>query len=630
MQLLKRFFEELKQRKVRKWLAIYTSSALTIIGLLHLFSLRYQFSSYIFDIPLILLITGFFIVIIMAWHHGKAGYQKIKVIEVLLYLIFLSAGISLIVFFLGFPFKMSQSVRVESNSIAVLPFKNLSDSKDDEFFSDGVTEDIIARLSKISGLKVISRTSVMKYKNTDKNIREIGSELGVESVLEGSIRRVNNRVRIVGQLINASDDGHIWTETYDRELEDIFSIQSEIAERIAAALQTNLLPLEKELIDEKSTDNIAAYTYYLKGRHFYNNYTNEDNNKAIDLFKKALEIDQNYALALSGLADAYNQRVMKYLYSEEWLDSAMVFSNKALQINSNLPEAYKALALTYDNLGEKSLAIVNYEKAIKLNPNYASAILNYGLIKLARGKYDESFYWFNKVYQLEPDNIFGIISLAKVYKFLLCDSLAIYWGKKAVALDPDNAVSKMILSEFYLYAGRFGDAAKSADESLAQNEKLLLNWFFKSQVEAALGNYKLAKEYLDNYMKLAGIDKPEYFYAYYLLKLNETEKAMQILHQQKVEYIEFLNEFPNDATLNDYNGLAEIYAILNEKENAIKAWEKSIEIGWLDIRRNTLFPYFEYLKAEPEYQRLIKIMRSRVKSLKSEINTKHPQYAICN
>jgi TolB-like protein/Tfp pilus assembly protein PilF len=629
MSIFTKFYEEIKVRKVRKWLTIYTSTALTILGVTHLFSLRYDLPSYIFDSVLIILAFGLINTIVISWFHGKDGSNKISTVEVIIHSAVLACIITAFIVFISFPSE-ENIIDIHANSIAVLPFHNLSDSKEDEYFSDGVTEDILTNLSKISELKVISRTSVMKYKNVNKNIREIGRELGVETILEGSIRRSGERIRLVAQLIDASNDSHIWSETYERELKDIFSIQSEIAEKIAAALQTNLLPLEKELIETNSTDNIDAYTFYLKGRHYYYNYTDEDNNRAIELFNKALEVDSNYALALAGLADAYNQRVGKYWYSDVWYDSALVLSKKALKLNPNLPEGYKAIALTYDNLGERELAIVNYERAIRLNPNFASAMLNYGLIKFNVGEYDNALYWFKRVISLEPDNIWGIISLAKVYRLLMCDSLAIQWGRKAVSLDPENTFTLMLLSDIYLYTGNFKEAKASINKSLALDDKLLLSWFFNSQIETVLGNHKLSKEYMDNNIKLAQTSDPEYFYAYTLLQLNNKEKAMKILEDEKQEYIDFFNDSPNAASTMDYNALAEIYAILSENEKAYEAWEKAVEKGWVDIKRNTLFPYFENLRGEPEYNKLISIMQTKINSFKSGIKNKYPEYEICN
>ncbi len=190
-------------------------------------------------------------------------------------------------------------------SIAVLPFKNMSGDPENEYFSDGIMEDVIAQLAKISGLKVISRTSVMQYKGENRNLREIGDELEVAFILEGSVRRAGDKVRIVAQLIDAESDDHLWVETYNEELTQIFSIQSAVAEKIAQSLKTRITGAETERIHQKSTNSIAAYDLYLKGRYHWNKRLPTELNTGISYFRKALDIDPNYALAYTGLADSY-------------------------------------------------------------------------------------------------------------------------------------------------------------------------------------------------------------------------------------------------------------------------------------------------------------------------------------
>jgi len=197
--------------------------------------------------------------------------------------------------------------RFAKKSIAVLPFKSLSDSKEDEYFSDGTTEDIISQLSKIGELKVISRTSAMRFKNTTKSLREIGRELDVATILEGSVRRSGDRVRIVSQLVDTRTDEPLWTETYDRQMSDIFEIQSDVAQKIATELRAQLSPEVKRRMERKPTESLEAYDYYLKGREYYYRYRKQDNEHAIELFKKALELDPDYALAYAGLGDALQE-----------------------------------------------------------------------------------------------------------------------------------------------------------------------------------------------------------------------------------------------------------------------------------------------------------------------------------
>jgi len=243
------------------------------------------------------------------------------------------------------PSEPSVAEEVDSKSIAVLPFENLSPDPENKYFSYGITEDIITQLSKIPELKVTSRTSAMRYQDSEKSVREIAQELQVASILEGSVRRVGNQVRITAQLVDAKTDEHLWAETYDREIEDIFAIQSDVAEQIASSLKVELSPEDRARIERKPTENLTAYDYYLKGRDQYYSYSREDNERAIEFFNEALEVDPDYALAHGGLADAYAQRWLWYGFGEEWLDSAIEESSKAVALDPDLAETYQAEGL---------------------------------------------------------------------------------------------------------------------------------------------------------------------------------------------------------------------------------------------------------------------------------------------
>ena len=243
------------------------------------------------------------------------------------------------------PSESSVAEEVDSKSIAVLPFDNLSPDPENEYFSLGITEDIITQLSKISDLRVTSRTSAMRYQDSEKSVREIAQELQVGSILEGSVRRVGNQVRITAQLVDAKTDEHLWAETYDREIEDIFAIQRDVAEQIASSLKVELSPEDRARIERKPTENLTAYDYYLKGRDQYYSYSREDNERAIEFFNEALEVDPDYALAHGGLADAYAQRWLWYGFGEEWLDSAIEESSTAVALDPDLAETYQAEGL---------------------------------------------------------------------------------------------------------------------------------------------------------------------------------------------------------------------------------------------------------------------------------------------
>lgn len=623
---MKNFFLKLKNRKFRKWLAIYISTAITTMGVIHLFSIRYHWPSYIFDTVIFTLGFGILGTVLITWFHGEEGRQKLKLVEIILHIVLF------VIYILSLYFSIELESKPKNNSnnkiIAVLPFSNFNETSDTEFFADGITDDVLTQLSKISDLKVISRTSVMKYKNTEMNISEISRELGAGTILEGSVRISGNKIRIVGQLIDAVNDVHIWSETYDRELEDIFDIQSDIAERIAAALQAKLLPLEMELIENKNTKNLDAYTFYLKGKHHYYNYTDEDNEKAIELFKQALIIDSNYALAIAGLSDSYAQKVKKYWSDDAWMDSALVLGKRAVSLSPKLAEAYKALASAYDGQGENELALANYKKAIELNPNYWSALLNYGQLKKLNGNYDEALYWLRKANVLAPGDIMGNIAISLIYSELNCFEAAIAWGKKALALGRDNKFANSFLGEVYLNSGDFKNAKKYFEQSIKLDSNWVFAWYLGARIESVLGNYELSKKYFDKYQSITKT-APEYFYAHTLMKINENDSAQVIINEELQDYGSYLKDEPNFDAFN-YMAFAEVHAINNDNTNAFKWWRTALNKGYIDINRIKIFPYMANLRTEPKYIFLMDKMQTKLDSFRTEIYNRFPEYAECS
>ncbi|MFZ1292018.1 MAG: hypothetical protein WAR79_18115 [Melioribacteraceae bacterium] len=619
------FINKIKERKIRKWLAIYISSAITIIGLVNLFSSRYNLPQYIFDILVIIVLFGFISVFFISWFHGKKEQVKIKPIEYILQTsIFLSA------IFTSYFFAYKKEINLlptNTKIIAVLPFANFNETNETEFFADGITDDILTQLSKISDLKVISRTSIMKFKNSKLTIPEIADELGAGSILEGSVRKSENKIRIVGQLIDANSDIHIWSETYDRELKDVFDIQTDIAERIAAALHAKLLPLEKEQINNKSTSDLDAYTFYLKGKHHYYNYTKEENENAINFFKKALEIDPNYALALAGISESYSQKVTKYWESKDWIDSALVYGKKSIIINPNLAEGYKALANAYERKDEFELSFHYYEKSIRLNPNYWTAIQNFGQLKMSMGIYDEAFYWILRANELAPDNVMGNLSVSMIYKNLNCNKSAILWAKKSILLDPSYPFSISYLGDLYLNINDIKNAKKYFEMSIKNDSNWVFGWFLGGRIEAVQKNYLRAKKYFDRYMEISN-SSPEYFYAQILQKLNMHDDAKTILVSEQESYLEYLKKYPNPKIMN-FILMAEIYAIENNKENAFKWWKTAIGKNFTDINRIKIYPYFDNLRNEPNYKMLLIKMQSKIDSFQAEVKNKYPEYFDC-
>ena len=301
---------------------------------------------------------------------------------------------------------MSSLNRELGRSIAVLPFENMTEQPGSDYFSDGITEDIISALSEINGLRVIARTSILQYKGTNKTVVQIAKEVNVNTILEGSVRRIDNNVRVVAQLIDIETDDHLWANTYDRKLDDIFEVQSDIALNIANALEAELsTELTAELISS-STQNSQAYENYLKGKEQYYTYTEEGFRKAVKYYNSALELDPNYALAYAELAGAYAQL---YNTTKEvtFKDIGFKSVEKALSINPDLAEAYKARGVLNAYTGQGIKALEDYLKAVDLKPGYSDVIANIGYRYFAFGDLSECYNWQKKAHVLDPNHRFS-------------------------------------------------------------------------------------------------------------------------------------------------------------------------------------------------------------------------------
>src|SRR2546422_4097923 len=280
--------------------------------------------------------------------------------------------------------KAISPTRLDRRRIAVLPLSNISPDPRDQYFVDGMTEELISTLSKIGELKVISRTSVMRYKTTDKSVDEIAKELSVGSIIEGTIRKVSDDLRITVQLIDAQSDEHLWSQDYDRKLDNVFGIQKEIALKVSEALKIQLLSYEKDDLGRRATGNTQAYTLYLKGRYFWNERTEHDLEKAAKYFEEAIKLDSQYALAYSGLADCY---VIQGAYG--WMMPADAFPKakecvmKSIEIDPRLAEPHATLGDVFNSYeGRWKESEAEYKRAIELKPSYATGHMWYGLLLL--------------------------------------------------------------------------------------------------------------------------------------------------------------------------------------------------------------------------------------------------------
>ena len=437
--------------------------------------------------------------------------------------------------------KTERTVTSDGSSIAVLPFLNMSPQPESEFFADGITEDVIAQLSRIQALKVISRTSVMQFKKREQSLREIGAALDVGTVLEGSVRQAGNRVRIVAQLIDTATDRHLWAETYDRDLTDIFAIQTDVALQIAGALKARLTPEERNRIRRKPTDNIEAYQSLLVGKHFLAQWTQTSADEALRHFELAVARDPEYALAHATIAYVHLIVAIGVTGSSapgEAFERSRASVTRALELDDELAEAHAVLAhLKYAADFDWSGAETEFKRAIELNPNSGLAFDAYGLLLSALERYDEAIAAQRRANQLDPlahrldiATTFlragryeeGLATVARIlhaephlahahatrgWACMLLgrqkDGLAAL--ERAHELSPDSTMYLGQLGQAYAMAGRVPDARRILDQLLAMSGRQYVSPYHLAYVYTGLGEHERALDHLETaYAERAG------------------------------------------------------------------------------------------------------------------------------
>ncbi len=350
------------------------------------------------------------------------------------------------------------AIVIPEKSIAVLPFANLSGDPDNTYFADGIKDEILSRLSKIAALKVISRTSTEKYRNAPQNLREVALELGVAHILEGSVQKSGDVVRVTVQLINAQTDTHLWAETYDRKLTDMFQVETEVAQRIAKALEATLTGAETRALSTRPTASVEAHEAYLKGRYFWNKRTVEGYRQAVEYLNRAVELDPGYAQAYAGLADAYLFLVSDNVMGAE-LAKGRAALQKALEIDETLAEAHASLGLNAVNFDwDWAKAEQEFRRAIELDPNYATAHQWYGEFLASLGRFDEGIRTIKRAHELDPLSLVISTDVAKVYLIARRYDEAIAQFKKALEMDPGFDVARGLLALTYSLNGQHNEA----------------------------------------------------------------------------------------------------------------------------------------------------------------------------
>jgi TolB-like protein/Tfp pilus assembly protein PilF len=346
-------------------------------------------------------------------------------------------------------------------SIGVLPFRDMGPEKDQDYFCEGIAEDIISNLTKIKGLHVVARTSSFSFRDSPGDIKEIGRKLGVGSILEGSIRKIEDRIRVTVQLVDVESGYHLWSQRYDRVMKDMFEIQDEISLSITDRLEVDIGDDMSVAPIRHQTENPDAYCLYLRGRFFWNMRTGESLQKAIEFFEKALELDENYALAYAGLADVYRALPDYSSYSpREAYEKARELANKAVAIDNSLSEAHTSLAVVLNNLFDWEGAEREFKKAIDSNPGYATAHHWFALYYMYRARFPEAMEKIKEAYSLDPLSLPINRDIGTVYYYAGRYDEAIEALQKTLELDPNFSLVHELLGRVYLKKGMYEDALR--------------------------------------------------------------------------------------------------------------------------------------------------------------------------
>ena len=475
------FFAELKRRNVYKVAVAYIVAGWALSqGIAQVFP--------VFDVPnwtirlaVVLIVIGLPVALVLAWvfEITPEGIKRTETADRMpaaarpkkqawIYIVVIAAIVSISLFFLGrytaisgAPQHIEAATGIPPKSIAVLPFDNLSDDKSNAYFTEGVQDEILTRLAKVADLKVIARTSTQRFKSAPENLPDIAKQLGVANILEGSVQKVGDQVRVNVQLINALTNAHLWADIYDRKLTDIFAVESDIAKSIADTLQAKLSSSAAHVLASRPTENPEAHELYLKGRYFWNRRTGANLQKAADYFQQAIGKDPAYALAYSGLADCH---VLLPAYAElgsnprDELPKALEAARKAVELDDTLGEAHSSLARALASDLQLPAAMSEFKRAIELNPNYATAHQWFGECLQSQGHLEEALAELKRAQELDPLSLIINSVLGFALDTVGKSDEAIAQLHKTIEIDPNFGNAHGQLGNVLQHRGRLKEA----------------------------------------------------------------------------------------------------------------------------------------------------------------------------
>ncbi len=589
------FFEELQRRKVYRVAAAYIIAAGFIIQIGSAVFPAWELPNWTLRLVVVLLLIGFPIALILSWAYDvtaqgiratptppvPASHRRRNLILLIATGVIVSAATG---FFL---LPRAVSARKIDKSIAVLPFENLSDEKENAYFADGMQDDILTNLSKIGDLKVISRTSVMSYRGEGmRNAREIGKTLGVGTLLEGSVRRIGNRVRVNVQLINASNDEHIWAEDYDRDLTDVFAIQTDLAQKITSALQAKLSPNEKARLDRRPTQNGDAYLLYVEAHDYADrkDMFHDTTLKAEPLLEQAIKLDPNFALAFASLSMVESWTYHSFDPIPARRQKARLNANEALRLQPDLPEGHLALGFSYyygDRDYERALA--EFDIARRDLPNESQAYLAIGSIQRRQGKWTESTANLEKAAALDPKNINVLTNLCFSYVALRNFETADKIIDRGIAASPDSFQPRALKGFIKILSKGDLGAAKEIFSSIAADADPngLIAWGHAWMLTLER-KYPEALQTLERYRgetmyttTTAASPKAYLKGMIYLLQGDETKAQAELEHARVISE-QLLREAPDDSARHGQHGI--ILAALGQKQEAIAEGKRAVEL----------------------------------------------------
>jgi TolB-like protein/Tfp pilus assembly protein PilF len=569
---LSSFFAELRRRNVYKIAVAYAVVAWLLIQAASIFLPAFDAPPWVMKAFLIFITLCFPVALVMSWafeitpegiklesevppNASIARRTGRKIVGITVVLAVMAAGLMLFKFLRptsAVPSRQSETAPgsqpaaappvISQKSIAVLPFENLSDEKQNEYFAEGVQDEILTRLAKVADLKVISRTSTLRFKSAPADLREIAKQLGVTNILEGSVQRSGDQVRVNVQLIKAGTDAHLWADTFDRRLTDIFAVESEIAKTIADTLQAKLSSSAEHVLASRPTDNPEAHELYLKGRYFWNRRTGPNLQKAVGYFEQAIEKDPKYALAYSGLADCH---VLLPVYPElgssprDEMPKALAAAHKAVELDDTLAEAHTSLARALASDLQLSAAMSEFKRAIELNPSYATARQWFGECLQSQGRVEEGLAELTRAQEVDPlslvINALAGFALDTVGK----SNEAIAQLRKTIELDPNFANTHGMLGNVLENQGQLKEAVVEYEKSNALGADPIA----AAQLARAyflVGRKAEAQQFWD---KLKALSERQYVPAYSLalvqLAFGDKDEALRLLEKSYQDHAPF-------------------------------------------------------------------------------------------